>query len=282
MRRPSVFYKSLRDLRWQVFWYGIGLALMAALVVYIYPSYTAQLADFEVPEALQGFIGEVDYTTGEGFVSAEVFSWFPIALVVFAVMSGTSALAGEEAEGTLELVLAQPLSRRRLLLEKLAGLVLATLGICALIYLGWLISVPFVDIELGYGQLAVATLNLVPIVVFFQVLSLWAGVTLPGRGLATGAVVAFAIVTYFVNYLASIVDVLDPLRWVSAFHYYHGIEILVDGVFWPGVAVLIALCAFFAAWALYSFERRDIGVYAGGFTLRLWARARQPQLEAGD
>ena len=50
MPRISVFGKALRDLRWQVFWYGLGFALLAALVAYIYPSYRDQLgraADLE-------------------------------------------------------------------------------------------------------------------------------------------------------------------------------------------------------------------------------------------
>lgn len=271
MRRPSIFYKTLRDLRWQIFWYGIGLGLMGAFVVYIYPSYSSQFADFEVPEAMRPFIGDVDFGTGKGFLSAEMFSWVPLIMVVFAIMGGTSALAGEEANGTLDLVMAQPVTRTRLLLEKLAGLLLALVLILLLIYAGWLVSVPFVDIDVGLGELAVATANVLPVIAFFQAFSLWAGVTLPSRGLATGAAVGLAVVSYFVFYLASIVDAIEPLRWVSVFYHYHGTEVLLDGVQWGGLALLVALYALFAGWAVVSFQRRDIGVSVG-LKLRLWPR----------
>lgn len=271
MRHPNVFYKTLRDLRWQVIWYGIGLGLMSALVVYIFPSYSGQLADIEIPEAMRAMIGDVDYGTAAGFVSAEFLSWTPLVLVVFAIMGGTGTLAGEEANGSLDIVLAQPVSRTRVAVEKLAGLLVATLLICAIVYAGWLVSVPFVDIDLGLGELAAATLNLVPLIAFFQAFSMWAGVTLPSRGLATGTAVALAVASYFVYYLANIVDSLEPLQQLSVFYHYHGTEVLTDGVHWGGVALLVALYALFAAWALISFQRRDLGVTAG-FQLRLWPR----------
>jgi ABC-2 type transport system permease protein len=275
MRRPSLLLKTLRDLRWQVVWYGIGLGLMSALVIYIFPSYSGQLADIEIPEAMRALIGDVDYGSAEGFVSAEFLSWTPLVLVVFAIMGGTGVLAGEEANGTLDLVMAQPVSRTRVAVEKMAGLLVATLMICAIIYAGWLISVPFVDIDLGLDKLAVATLNLVPLVAVFQALSMWAGVTLPSRGLATGATVALAVASYFIYYLANIVDALEPLQQVSVFYHYHGTEVLSDGVHWGGLALLVALYAVFAAWTVFSLQRRDLGV-AGGLSFRLW-----PQGERG-
>jgi ABC-2 type transport system permease protein len=269
MRRPSVLAKTLRDLRWQIVWYGIGLGLMAALIIYIFPSYSGQLADIEIPEAMRALIGDVDYGTAKGFVSAEFLSWTPLVLVVFAIMGGTSALAGEEANGTLDIVLAQPVSRNRVAVEKLAGLLLGTLLICCIIYVGWLVSVPFVNIDLGLGDLAVATFSIVPLMAFFQAFSLWAGVTLPSRGLATGLAVALAVASYFIYYLANIVDALQPLQQLSVFYHYHGTEVLTDGVHWAGQALIVALYFLFAGWALLSFQRRDLGVTAG-FSLHLW------------
>lgn len=260
MQPPSVALKTLRDLRWQVFWYGLGLALMSAFVIYIYPSYSEQLADIELPEGFRALVGDVDYATGPGFVSAEFLSWVPIVLVIFAIMSGGS-LSAEEKNGTLDLLLAQPIERSHLFLEKVAALAIAALAITGIIYIGWLASVPFVDIDVGLGALAVATLNLLPLVLFLQVFTMWAGLIMP-RGVATGAVVAFAVVSYFVDYIAKLVADLEDIRLVSVFYHYRGTEILTEGVNWPGVAVLLGLYAAFVVWALTAFKRRDIGVGA--------------------
>ncbi|HEX5370830.1 MAG TPA: ABC transporter permease subunit [Dehalococcoidia bacterium] len=271
MPRPSIFRKTLRDLRWQIVWYGLGLGLMAAFVVYVYPSYSSQLADLELPDAMKAMIGNADYGTPQGFLSGELLSWAPLVLVVFAVMGGTSALAGEEANGTMDLLLAQPISRVRLALEKLVALLVATLAICAIIYAGFLISVPFVDINIGLDDLLAGTLNLVPLVLLFESFSMWAGVALPSRGVATGLSVAVAVASYFFYYLGNLVDALHPLRWTSVFYHYHGTEVLSDGINWAGVLLLCSLYVLFAVWALYLFQQRDIGVASQGLRLP-WQR----------
>ena len=276
MRRPSIFLKTLQDLRWQVFWYGLGLALMAALVVYIYPSYSDQLADFEIPEALKAIIGDVDYATATGFISAEVLSWVPIVLAVFAITSGTGALGGEEANGTLDLLLAQPISRTRLAVEKLTGLFAAALLLTAIIYAGWLVSVPFVDIEVGLGDLALATLNMAPIVLLLQSLACFASVTLGSRGAATGAITAFAVGSYFVNYLASLVDAIEPVRVVSVFYHYHGTEVLTHGLNWGGLGLLLGLYVAFSILAVLAFQGREIGAGRSSISLP-WLRREQPE-----
>jgi ABC-2 type transport system permease protein len=270
MRRPSIFFKTVWDLRWQAFWYGLGLALMAALVIYIYPDYAEQFAGFEMPEALRALIGDVDFGTPTGFVSAEFFSWIPIVLAVFAITSGSGALGGEEDNGTLDLLLAQPITRRRVAVEKLVGLFVATLLLVAITYVGWLISVPFVDIEVSLSDLALATANLVPLTLVLQALACLATVSLSSRGVATGAITAFAVASYFINYLATLVDSLEPFRVLSVFYHYHGVDVLDSGLHWSGLALLVVLYAAFAALSVFAFERREIG---GGVSL-----LRLPQL----
>lgn len=274
----AVFFKTLRDLRWQVICYGIGLGVLAALVVYIFPSYSEQMAEFEIPEVMRGFLGEADYSSPEGFLSAEFFSFAPALLVIFAIMSGTSALGGEESSGTLELLLAQPISRRLLFLQKVGGLVASTFLVLVLTYLGWLVSVPFVEIEIGYMELASATLRILPIVALFQLISVWAAATF-GRRLGTGLVTGLAVFSYFADYLANVVDALKPLQWLSVFHYHDGTNAL-GGTFDPlKLGVLVVLAGLFAVTALKAFEAREIGVQ-GGITiplLPLWRGRRRPK-----
>lgn len=280
---PSIFFKALRDSRWQVFWYGAGLASLAAVVIVIYPSYRAQLQNFELPEAFKAFFGGVgEYGSPQGFVSAEFFSsWIPALLAIFAIMQGTSALAGEEANGTMELLLAQPVSRRRLVLEKLAAFVVSTGAILGLTCIGWVLSIPFVDIDLSLGRTLLATFNLAPIVLAFGALSAWAGAAFPDRRLATGFVAMIAVVSYVVDALAQLVDILSPLRWTSAFHYYAGTTVIRDGLDWPKMAVLLGAFFLFSALTLKAFERRDIHVRAGAYSLRsLFRRTPNPQAPA--
>ena len=265
MPQASVFGKALRDVRWQVFWYGLGLALLGALVAYIYPSYRDQLADFEIPDAFKAFLGEnADYASPEGYLTAEFFSWTPILLVIFALMQGTNLIGGEESNGTIDILLAQPIRRRTLLIEKFAAYAIGSLGIAAFACAGWFGSIPFVDIDISLGVLLVATFNLVPVTLMFGALALYLSVALPARQQATGVAAAISIATYMVNYLASLVDVLKPFRWLSPFHYANTTSALSSGIDWPKLGVLVLLIAIFVLLAVRAFERRDIGIRGSG------------------
>jgi ABC-2 type transport system permease protein len=262
VQRLSVLKKTLRDLRWQVLWYGAGLALLGAFDVFVYPSYKDQLASMQVPDAVKALIGTSDYTSPAGFLTAEFFSWVPVILVVFAVMGGTSALAGEEAAGTIELLAAQPLSRARLLWEKTGAFALAAIATVLVIWLGWLLSVPFVAIDISLWRLFLATLNLLPLTLFFFAFCLFLSTSLPDRRSATGLAAAVAVASYFINYLAVLVDLLKPFRYGSVFYYYDGSDVLSQGLDAAKIALLGLLAALFLLGALASFQRRDLGVHA--------------------
>jgi ABC-2 type transport system permease protein len=280
-RAPRVWVKALRDVRWQILLYGAGMALLAALIVAIYPSYAGQLEDLELPEALRNLFGVEDYSTPEGFLSTEFFSQtLPVLLTIFAIMQGTAALAGEEANGTLDILLAQPIGRRRLALEKTAAFLISTLLISLLICPAWAISIPAVDVEVSVWETMGATFACLPLVWAIYATALLAAAALPNRRLATGVIVAFVVASYVVNALALTVDLLSPLRWLSPFNYYNGSTVLSDGPELAGTAALLA--AFLAAlWlALRWFERRDIGVDTG---LRLPRATRfWPRGESGS
>lgn len=268
--RPSIYRKALADQKWMVVGFGASLALMAMLVVFIWPSYRDDLAFFDIPPAFQAFLGELSIATPAGFLSAEFYSWIPILMLVYAVIQGTGALAGEEGAGTMDLLLAQPVSRSRVVLEKAAATVTGAALIVAIGYLGWLVSMPFVAMEpdpsMAFDDIAsvtladtlVANINLLPITLFFFGIALYAGAVAPSRAIAAGAVVGLATAAYFVQVLVNGVDLLEPLKYLTPFYYYGNGMPLVRGLNWPHVTLLLGIAAAFVALALHAFASRDI------------------------
>ena len=76
-----------------------------------------------LPPVIKNLIGKNNFmATPEGFFNLQPFSILaPLLFIVFAVAKGSDATAGEEERGTLDLLLANPLPRRRVVAGKVPG-----------------------------------------------------------------------------------------------------------------------------------------------------------------
>ena len=256
--------KTLHDLRWQIAGNGVGLGLLAALYVVLYPTFAATLPDLELPEAYSAFIGDVsDLSSSRNFLQIEFFSlWLPLLVAIYAIVASTAQLAGDEGNGTLELLLAQPVSRRRLFLERATGLLIGALVICALASLGFLVSAPFIDLrgDVTVLELMVAPLGTVAFAFAFIALGLLAGTIAATRGQAVGLLTAATVAFYLMDVLPDLTDALAPLRYLSPFYYGDTKRMLITGVVPWHQAVLFVSAALCTALAMRAFEAREIGV----------------------
>jgi ABC-2 type transport system permease protein len=214
-----------------------------------------------LPPALQAFLGsDLSYASAPGFVSAEFFSWIPVLLIVYAVVQGTGAIAGEEGSGTIDLLMAQPVARSTMVLQKCLAFLAGAVLVVTLGFAGFALSIPFVSIDITLPDAAVASANLLPITLLFFALSLWLGAAAGNRGVAAGVAGAVATAAYFANSLASGVHQISGLRYASPFYYYGAGLPLVKGIDWPHVALLLGISVLFLALSLRAFERRDIAI----------------------
>ncbi len=274
-----LFRKAVRDLRWHIVGYGAGLGLLGAMYVLLYPAFADTFADFEMPEGFAAFFGDVtDLGNARNFIQIEFFSlWMPLLLAIYAIVAATAQLAGDEQSGTLEMVLAQPVTRRRIFIERFVALALGAVLICGLASVGFLLSAPFVDLrgEIAVWELAVAPFGTVSFALALISLSLLVGTLLPRRGQSTALLTALIVAFYLMDVLPGLVDGLGPLRYGSAFYYSDASRLLLAGVSVWHQAVLLGAVALFALLALAAFDERDIGTGRSPLAamLRRWALA---------
>ncbi len=261
--------KTLRDVRTAALWIGVALLLTALLDVFVYPSYRQQLQNFQIPEFLRGFVGQAEFASPAGFFHAEFFSWTPLLLITLAIIGATGTLAGEEANGTLDLLLAQPITRTRLVLEKTAGLVIGVVLAALAGMPGFLLGLLMVDVQISAARLLAASLYQVPLTLIFLTLALWASAALPTRGAAAAVAIAAVVVTYFLNMLGASVDLLETPRTLSPFYWADTSSVLLHGFReWDRTVLMLLLSAAFLGMALWSFQRRDIATGAREWTWR--------------
>ncbi|MEK7276754.1 MAG: ABC transporter permease subunit [Chloroflexota bacterium] len=226
------------------------------------------------PPELMAFFGDTTVMfTPEGYLGFEYFSLMPVILGIYVILAGSGLLVGDEESGTLDLVLAHPLSRTELFLGKLLGFITATVSILALAWLGLVIGRNFSIIELTAGQLALPFFSLSAVLFLFGALALMLSMLLPSRRFTASFAGLLLVACYFVTSLARVDERLTDLARFSPLNYYQSNDAM-SNMNYAWVAGLAAIAALFAAIAWWRFERRDIRVSGeGGWRIALpWRR----------
>lgn len=264
MRTVGALFLSDLRLRWRsLMWWSIGVIALVALSDAFYPSIAGDpsLNDVmeQIPESLRPLLGPEDITSPVGYLASQLYlSLLPALLLIFAIGRGSSALAGEEEDHTLDLLLAQPIDRRSLYLQKYLGI---GVGVAVLALASWLptaILAGPTGLELPASSLASATLQLLALAMFFASLALTVS-SAAGRksaGIAVAAGIAF--VTFLVDGLGQTIDWLADVRPFLPWRWYDATTALTDGFLWPSFLVLIGAAVVVAAVGLALFERRNL------------------------
>ena len=262
----NVFLKTLRDQRRSLMWWGIGLLALTSLTVATYPAISDAPEGFDefleqLPEALARIFagGFTDFTSPEGFLNTQLFVLVvPIMFVIFAVLGGSGAIAGEEGAGTLSLLLTSPLSRWRVVLHKFGAVTVATLILTVLLWVGIAGAAVAIGMEVSLLRLAAVSVSTALLGVAFGAFALALGCITGARGPSAGAASAVAMAAYFLNALAPLSDATAPLQKLSPFYYFIGADPLANGLDVLHVGVLLGLTAAALGVGLFAFERRDL------------------------
>ena len=262
----SIAIKSLRDVRRSFLWWSVGLVSFVALIMSVYPTVKSnpglnRLAE-DYPEALKAFIGfggQIDYASAAGYLGIELFSlMIPLLLLVAAIGTGAGSIAGEEERGTLELLLANPVSRSRVVLEKSAALAIEVAGLGVVLWLTLWIGALSVGMDISGARLAGATLGAVLLALAYGAIAVLLGAATGRRAVAIGLTAAAAVAAYLVNGLAPLVGALDVPQKLSPFYHYAAGDPLRRGISVSHLAVLVGIAAAATALAPVLFSRRDL------------------------
>jgi len=261
----ALVLRTLRD-RWRsTFGWGLGLVLMAILQLSVYPSVARSsqgLQDFlnQWPEAFRDAFNLDAYSTGAGFLNAEMFSMMvPLVLIAVACSGAAAATAGEEDRGTADLLLSMPLSRGRVIFAKALAMVIAVVLVAAATLLTLVIGAPIVDLEVGVSQLAAGIGMTVLLALVFGALTLVVAAATGRRTAALGTGVGVAMAAFLLNALAPMASWLEPWQKVSPFNWALGDSPLLNGMDWPMAWLMLGLFLVLGGVADVLYHRRDIG-----------------------
>ena len=266
----SVFGKTIRDSRRATILVGgvLGLLLIAvsqAIVAeFSTPESRQQLEALieAVPPILQGLAGPVvNVGTLGGYLSYKYGTFFPLVASLWSILALSGTLAAEARRGSLEFVVAAPISRRRVALEKLAGhlvaLAVATLLIfVAILAAGATATLPGDEIPVEAAGGYALWLGVVALVAGALAFALS---TVVGRGAAVGIAGAVMFGGFILNGYRYAIPELAPFADLTWFGWTAGHIPLAGAFDWSSVGIVAVVAIVLLVVGVEAFVRRDLG-----------------------
>lgn len=264
----KMFTRLLLDRRRGATWWAMGTAGGVASFVGLWPSVRGN-GDIEnivksLPTGLQAMFGMehgISISSAPGYLQARLFATtLPIILIIYAIGLGASVIGGAEEDGTLQLVVVAPVTRRRIAFERFAAakilvLWLVVIGLVTTLAIGAAVGI-FDNVSIArvlVEMVAVTELTLLHLSIAFA-----AGAATGRRGPALTAGSAVAVGGYVVHALAAAAPVIEPLRVISPWWWFLDRNLLVHGPTFLSVGLPVLLAGVIFVAGVVAFERRDL------------------------
>ena len=255
----SVYARSLGMIAMPTLWWTLLIAGWAGWMVYV-----VQLMEARLSSLLSGSpaftnliknLGGADTNVNAGFLSA-MFIFLPLFLMAFAVTQ-VNRWSADEQDGRLDLVLAAPQRRLGVLLGRFAALATATVVIAVITLLVSAVAAAASGLSLDAGNLAAATLGIIPLGLLIAALGYLASGWL--RTAADTGLLSFVLAAwFFISFIGPELKLPDATLRLSAFYYYG--TPLLHGLQPASVVGVVAFTVLVLSLGALRFIRKDIAV----------------------
>lgn len=260
----TVFFHELKRGKVSLLIWSCAIAFMLGICVLIYPEMKTQMSDISEMFADMGSFSDafgmdkINFGTFIGYFGVECGNVLGLGGALFASVLGISALAKEEKEHTAEFLLTHPVSREKVLAEKLLAVFLQ------IIILNLVSAIVTVLSVLAVGESVDAKVMLLLFLAYFMMQIEISAVTfgisafLKGNGLGIG--LGITVLMYFLNIMANLTENAKFLKYITPFGYTEGADIISNSaieVKYLAAGLVFTVTGLVAAFLKY--RKKDIG-----------------------
>jgi len=264
----EVYRRVLSSRKRGLIGWTVSLVALMFLMVIAYPAVRDQdmFADLmeQYPDFVQQIMGlgsGLSITSPAGYLNSQVFAnMLPMLFLIFLIGFAVRETAGEERDHTMDLLLAHPVTRERVLVEKLAALLGAGLWLGLASAATLMVFGPLVDMDLGIGGYAGATLSTVLVAWVFGAFALALGAATGSRPVSIGASSGVAVAFYILWGFAPLIDAIEFTNVVNPWYWALAGDPIVNGVQGMNALLLAGITAALALVGVWGFRRRDLGI----------------------
>ena len=259
----SVLIHELRQGWRSLLIWTCAISFMLGVCVLIYPEMSSQMGEISTMFADMGAftqafgMDQLNFGEFMGYFAIECGNTLGLGGALFAAITASFSLAKEEKEHTAEFLLTHPISRTRIVFEKLASVFVQ------IVFLNLVVAVVCTAAILLIGETpdasAIALLFLAYLLLQLEIAAIAFALSAFMRSGAMGAGIGMALGLYFLNIVANLTEKAGFLKYITPFSYTDGAKIVSDLVIPPAyLAVGMGIAAVAVLTAFLHYRKKDI------------------------
>jgi len=243
--------------------WSIAIGGMIAIALLVYPQMQEQMDQInEMMSSMGGLtkafgMDQMDFNNIMNYYALECGNMLSIGGAFFAAIIGVSALMKEERDRTAEFLLTHPISRKKVITEKLISVAVMITIINAVILVLGAVSMLIVGGEFSWSSLLI--FHLAYYLMQLEIAGICFGISAFISRFGAGIGIGVAAVFYFMNIISNITADAKFLKYITPFGYADGSHIVSSGSI--DVKYLLTGCCFMIAGivaAYIKYMKKDI------------------------
>ena len=210
-----------------------SIGFLLAICIFLFPEMKGQMDSVSDVFASMGSFTQafgmdrLNFGTLIGFYAVECGNVLGLGGAFFASLCAVGVLSKEEKDKTAEFLLTHPVSRKRIITEKLIAVLIQITALNVIIYALAIGSIAAVGEDIPWKEISL--LHLAYYLLQLELAGICFGISAFLRKGSAGAGLGIAAMMYFLNLIANIADVADFLKYITPFGYCEGADIVSNG-----------------------------------------------------
>ena len=256
-----ILLNSLKQSRKKILTFSAASIFYTLFLLYVWTLFSETFGDILnlFPKQLQIIAGFGDDLSTAGFLNGEFMHLIgPIIVGAFGITLGSSLIASEEENKTIDQFLTLSISRNRYYVEKFFGLIILIMLLSAVIGLTLQLGVIIYDINLNLTNILYGSLGLFVFGITCGSISFLSGAIFAKNSTAAIIGSGVAILGYVLDSVYKTVSSLSFLKYISLHYFYNSNGVIVNGFDLKHFLVLLIIIILSFFTGLYIFNKRDI------------------------
>lgn len=211
----------------------VSIGFLLAICVFLFPEMKGQMDGISETFASMGSftaafgMDRLNFGTLIGFYAIECGNVLGLGGAFYASLCAVNILSKEEKDKTAEFLLSHPISRTRIITEKLIAVLIQITALNLIIYALSVGSMTMIGEEIPWKE--VNLLHLAYYLLQIELAGICFGVSAFLLKGSAGVGLGIAAMMYFLNLIANIAEVAEFLKYITPFGYCEGADIVTTG-----------------------------------------------------